>query len=30
VTLKKAPDRDQAKARIKELLGGFQMRHEVV
>lgn len=30
VTLKKAPDREQAKARIKELLGGFQMRHEVV
>jgi fatty-acyl-CoA synthase len=30
VTLKQAPDRAQATARIKELLGGFQMRHEVV
>jgi fatty-acyl-CoA synthase len=30
VALKKAPDREQAKAKIKELLGGFQPRHEVV
>jgi fatty-acyl-CoA synthase len=30
VTLKKAPDRERAKAKINELLGGFQMRHEVV
>ncbi|MEO8558819.1 MAG: acyl-CoA synthetase [Rhodospirillales bacterium] len=30
VALKKAPDREQAKAKIKELLGGFQLRYEVV